>query len=158
MEEETEDLTPEQEEVLLQAGDAPADDPSEDTDETEEDRAINAAWEEMRASHPEMSYEEMKDYLKHTFAPSDLRQFDFAMNREGLIMSRYRIDGFASQKAAFALVQAGVEPQDPSPPLEPGEEPVRKRTAPQKVKVWPKSPTGLIWKAKKCEDFGDPTM
>ena len=73
VEEGTEDLTPEQEEALLQAGDAPADDPSDDTDETEEDRAINAAWEEMRAARPEMSYEELKDYLKHTFAPSDLR-------------------------------------------------------------------------------------
>ena len=75
VEEETEDLTPEQEEALLQTGDAPADNPSDDTDETEEDRAINAAWEEMRAAHPEMSYEDMKDYLKHTFAPSDLCQF-----------------------------------------------------------------------------------
>ena len=72
VEEETEELTPEQEDVLLQAGDAPADDPSDDT-ETEEDKAINAAWEEMRAARPEMSYEEMKEYLKHTFAPSDLR-------------------------------------------------------------------------------------
>ena len=58
MEEETEDLTPEQEEALLQAGDAPANDPSDDTDETEKDRAINAAWEEMRATRPEMPYEE----------------------------------------------------------------------------------------------------
>ena len=157
VEKETEELTPEQEDVLLQAGDAPADDPSDDT-ETEEDKAINAAWEEMRAARPEMSYEEMKDYLKHTFAPSDLRQFNFAVNRDGVIVSRYRKDGFASEKAAFALVQAGIQPQDPPPPLEPGEEPVFKRTAPQKVKVWPKPPTGLIWKVDKREDFGDPTM
>ena len=158
VEEEADELTPEQEEALLQAGDAPADDPSDDTDETEEDRAINAAWEEMRAARPEMSYEAMKDYLKHTFAPSDLRQFNFAVNHEGLIMSRYRKDGFASEKAAFALVQAGIQPQDPPPPMEPGEEPVRKRTAPQKVKVWPKLSTGLIWKANRHEDFHDPTM
>ena len=158
VEEDTEDLTPEQEEVLLQAGDAPADDPSDDTDETDEDRAINAAWEEMRATCPEMSYEEMKDYLKHTFTPSDLRQFNFAVNHEGIMVSRYRKDGFASKKAAFALVQANLQPQDPPPPLEPGEEPVRKHTAPQKVKVWPKPPMGLIWKAKKREDFDNPTM
>ena len=157
VEDEAEELTPEQEDVLLQAGDAPADYPSDDT-ETEEDKAINAAWEGMRAARPEMSYEEMKGYLKHTFAPSDLRQFDFAVNRDGLIMSRYRKDGFASEKAAFALVQAGLQPQDPPPPLEPGEEPVRKRTAPQKVKVWPKPSTGLIWKADKREDSDDPTM
>ena len=157
VEEETEELTPEQEDVLLQAGDAPADDPSDDT-ETEEDKAINAAWEEMRAAHPEMSYEEMKEYLKHTFAPSDLRQFDFAVNRDGMIMSRYRKDGFASEKAAFALVQAGILPEDPPPPLETGEEPVLKRTAPQRVKVWPKPPTGLTWRANKREDFEDPAM
>ena len=158
VEEEAEDLNPEQEEALLQAGDAPADDPSDDADETEEDRAINAAWEEMRVARPEMSYEDMKDYLKHTFAPSDLRQFDFAVNRGGLMVSRYRKDGFASKKAAFALVQASNQPQDPPPPLEPGEEPVRKCTASQMVKVRPKPPTGLIRKANRCEDFYDPTM
>ena len=157
MEEDTDDLTPEQEDMLLQSGDAPADDPSDDT-ETEEDKAINAAWEEMRASRPEMSYEEMKRYLRRTFAPSDLRQFNFAVNRDGVVMSRYRKDGFASEKAAFALVQAGIQPQDPPPPLEPGEEPVYKRTAPQKVKVWPRPPTGLIWKANRHGDFHDPTM
>ena len=116
VEEETEDLTPEQEEALLQAGDAPADDPSDDTDETEEDRAINAAWEEMRAVRPEMPYEEMKRYLRQTFAPSDLRQFNFAVNREGIMVSRYRKEGFASKKAAFALVQANLQPQDPPLP------------------------------------------
>ena len=159
VEDETEDLTPEQEEALLQAGDAPADDPSDDTDETEEDRAINAAWEEMRAARPEMPYEEMKDCLRHTFAPSDLRQYNFAVNCEGIMVSRYRKDGFASRKAALALVQAGLQPQDPPPPLEPGEERVRKRTAPPKIKVWPKPPTvGLTWKAKKREDFDDPMM
>ena len=158
VEEETEDLTPEQEEALLQAGDAPSDDPSDDTDETEEDQAINAAWEEMRATRPEMPYEEMKSYLRHTFAPSDLRQFNFAVNREGIMVSHYRKDGFASKKAAFALVQADLQLPGPPPPLEPGEECVRKRTAPQKIKVWPKPLTGLIWKAKEREDFDDPTM
>ena len=88
MEEDAEDLTPEQEDMLLQAGDAPADDPSDDT-ETEEDKAINAAWEEMRASRPEMSYEEMKKYLRNTFTPSDLRQFHFAVNRDGVVVARY---------------------------------------------------------------------
>ena len=116
VEEETEDLTPEQEEALFQAGDAPADDPSDDTDETKEDRAINAAWEEMWAARPEMPYEEMKSYLRQTFAPSDLRQFNFAVNREGIMVSRHRKDGFASKKAAFALVQADLPPQDPPLP------------------------------------------
>ena len=88
VEEETEDLTPEQEDMLLQAGDAQVDDHSDDS-ETEEDKAINAAWEEMRASRPEMSYEEMKKYLRNTFAPSDLRQFHFAVNHEGLVVARY---------------------------------------------------------------------
>ena len=157
VEEEIEDLTPEQEDVLLQAGDAPADDPSDDT-ETEEDKAINAAWEKMQAARPEMSYKEMKKYLRRTFALSDLRQFDFAMNRDGIVVSRHRKDGFATDKAAFTLVQAGLQPQDPPPPLEPGEEPVHKRTAPQKVKVWPRPSTGLIWRADKREDSDDPMM
>ena len=72
VEEDMEDLTPKQEEALLQARDAPADDPSDDTDETEEDKAINAAWEEMRASRPELTYKQMKAYLKWQFTPSDL--------------------------------------------------------------------------------------
>ena len=105
-----------------------------------------------------MPYEEMKRYLRQTFAPSDLHQFNFAVNREGIMVSRYRKDSFASKKAAFALVQADLQAQDPPPPLEPGEEHVRKRTVPQKVRVWPKPPTGLIWKAKEREDFDDPTM
>ena len=159
VEEDTEDLTPEQEDMLLQAGDAPADDPSDDT-ETEEDKAINAAWEKMRAGRPEMSYEEMKKYLRNTLAPSDLRQFHFARDRDGVVVAHYRRDGFATEKAASALGQAGLLLLDPPPPLEPGEEPVCKRTAPQKVKVWPRPSIGLIWKASRRDDSDsdDPTM
>ena len=96
VEDDVEDLTPEQEEALLQAGDAPTNDPSDDTEETEEDWAINAAWEEMRAARPEMPYEEMKDYLRHTFAPSDLCQFNFGVNREGIM-------GLATGKTVLLL-------------------------------------------------------
>ena len=86
--------------------------------------------------------------------PSDLRQFNFAVNHEGMMVSRTEKMVLLLRKAAFALVQADLPPQDLPPPLEPGEERVRRRTAPQKVRVWPKPPTGLIWKAKER----DPTM
>ena len=105
VEEETEDLTPEQEEALLQAGMPP---PTIHLMTLMKLRKTGPLMLPGRRCGPHAQRCLMKK--------CDLRQFNFAVNHEGLIVSRYRKDGFASKKAAFALVQAGLQPQDPPPP------------------------------------------
>ena len=149
----TEDLTPEQEEQLLQSGDGPSDLPGdEEWDIKEAEIDLNKAWDEMRAARPELSFQQMKEYVRWQFAPSDLRQFDYAANRSGTLMSRRRKDDSATVNAAQQLMAASVKEPEPLPPLEPGEQPVLKRHAPQQVKVWPRELTGLIWRARKDGD------
>ena len=142
------DLTQQQEEILLQSSDGPSDLPGdEEWEATEADLDLDRAWNEMRASCPEPSYEQKKEYLRWQFPPSDLRQYDYAVSRGGSLMSRRRKDDSATTQMALQVIAATSQEPEPLPPLELGEEPVLKHHAPQQVKVWPREPTGVIWKA-----------
>ena len=80
----------------------------------------------MRVSHPEMSYEDMKAYMKWQFTPSDTRQYDYTVSRGGGLVSRHRRDDSVTKDMALCGFLDDAKEPEPLAPLKQGEKPVTK--------------------------------
>ena len=85
------------------------------------------------------------------FAPSDLRQYDYAFNSRSGIVSRYPKGPDPADACAAALVKQDLLPLDPATSNEP---PPKKKQKVPKVKVWPKKESKhvLMYKPDKSPD------
>ena len=91
---------------------------------TPQDHQEDAAWEAQREAHPELSKDEMKQFM--VFAPSDTCQYDYAGSAHSGIMNRYRKDDSKTCSLSQTMAVQDVVPPAPTPALESGESPVRK--------------------------------
>ena len=121
------DLSPEQEQELL--------DPSQ-----AQDTEVPA----LRPPTP--SEEDIKEVAM--FAPSDLRQYDYAINRRSGIISRYSKGPDPAKPLTASLVVQDLPKPEPTNP------PPTKVAKIQSVKVWPKKDSGhtLLYHPDKPED------
>ena len=105
--------------------------------------------EKPKASTP--SEEDIKEAAM--FSPSDLHQYDFAINCQSGIMIRYRKGPDPSKSLAASIVQ-----QDTASP-DPAEEPPQMKPKVSSMKVWPKKDSGctLLYWPPKPDDNGPPS-
>ena len=106
--------------------------------------------EKPKASTP--SEEDIKEAAM--FSPSDLRQYDYAINRQSGIMIRYRKGPDPSKSLAASIVQQDTASPDPT------EAPPQKKPKVSSVKVWPRKDSGrtLLYRPPKPDDDGPPLM
>ena len=125
------DLSPEMEQSLL-------------------DPAPEEEIEKPKASTP--SEEDIKEVAM--FSPSDLRQYDYAINHQSSIMIRYQKGPDPSKSLAASIVQ-----QDTTSP-DPAEVPPQKKPKVSSMKVWPRKDSGctLLYWPPKPDDDGPPLM
>ena len=109
---------------------------------TPQDLQEDAAWEAQCVTHPELSKDEMKQFM--VFAPSDTHQYDYAGNARSGIMTRYRKHNSKTHSLSQTMAVQDVAPPAPNPALEPGESPPRKHQIKEEVKVWSKETYGVI--------------
>ena len=94
-------------------------------------------------------------------APSDLRQWDFAVSQKGQLVSRHAKTQLQNpmmpSKIADVVVPEMGPPSEVLPPPEAGELPPGKKAKQTTVKVWPKPDThgGLIYWPPDKLDPGD---
>ena len=88
------------------------------------------------------------------FSPSDLRQYDYAINCQSGIMTRYQKGPDPSKSLAVSIVQ-----QDTASP-DPDEAPPQKKPKVSSVSVWPKKDSGctLLYRPPKPDDDSPPSM
>ena len=88
------------------------------------------------------------------FSPSDLRQYDYAINHQSGIMIRYRKGPDPSKSLAASIVQQDIASPDPT------EAPPQKKPKVSSMKVWPRKNSGhtLLYQPPKSDDDGPPSM
>ena len=86
-------------------------------------------------------------------SPSDLRQYDYAINCQSGIMIRYRKGPDLSKSLATSIVQQDTASPDPT------EAPPQKKLKVSSVKVWPRKDSGhtLLYQPPKPDDDGPPS-
>ena len=101
---------------------------------------------------PTPSDEEIRE--ASMFAPSDLRQYDYAFNSRSGIVSRYPKGPDPAEACAAALVKQDLLPPEPAVSDEP---PPQKKQKVSNVKVWPKKDSRhvLMYKLDKPPDDDD---
>ena len=100
---------------------------------------------------PTPSEEDIKEAA--LFSLSDLRQYDYAINRQSDIMIRYRKGPDPAKPLATSIVQQDTVTSDPV------KAPPQKKEKVLSVKVWPKKDSGhtLFYHPPKPDDDGPPS-
>ena len=104
---------------------------------------------------PEASTPSEEDIKEATmFSPSDLHQYDYAINRQSGIMIRYRKGPDPSESLAASIVQQDTASPDPTEAAPP------KKPKVSSVKVWPRKDSGrtLLYQPAKPDDDSPPSM
>ena len=109
------------------------------------DPASSAA--ETQPRPPTPTDEEIKE--ASLFAPSDLRQYDYSINRQSGIISRFSKGPDPADALAAALVKQDLPPSEPDTSEEP---PPKKKSKKSSVKVWPKKDSKRVLLYKPDHD------
>ena len=83
---------------------------------TPQDCQEDAAWEAQCEACPELSKDEMKQFM--VLAPSDTHQYDYAGSVHSGIMTRYRKDDSKTCSLSQSMAMQDVAPPAPTPALE----------------------------------------
>ena len=89
------------------------------------------------------------------FAPSDMRQYDYASSADSGIMTRYRKDDSKTKSLSQTIAVQDVTPPAPNPAPESGESPPRKCRIKEEVKVWPKETYSIVYWPKPDDDTNE---
>ena len=104
---------------------------------------------------PTPSEEDIKEAA--LFSPSDLRQYDYAINHQSGIIIRYPKKPDPAKPLAALMVQQDVTPPEAEAEAE---VPPQKKKKVSNVKIWPKKDSGctLLYHSPKLDDDGPPLM
>ena len=91
---------------------------------TPQDHREDAAWEAQCEACPELSKDEMKQFM--VFGPSDTHQYDYAGSAHIGIMTWYRKDDSKTCSLSQTMAVQDIAPPAPAPALKSSKSPVRK--------------------------------